>query len=313
VEKKQLDAYMLSGPWEPITPYTIVDPDRLRQEIDLVRKNGYATNDSEFAIGVVGAAVPIAGPSGRIIACLSISAPTARKSLVEVRLLVPMMQAPHYESPGFSGSSKATLSSRARGQSYHNGSVESGARAFRETEVECFLDCPPQRQHRGRSVLTDGDVSAGSDRDAVTIQHFDPTIVICAMKYLLASTLAAVIATAGTAATAETSGSSDTPKQECAMGYVTGVGGSAQSVREYLATPDRDRYRYLADHPIQCQISDEGRASACTGITTLQHEKISVYDDTDNTTMAVVTRVELDRGTYTAIIVVPRQDVQCGE
>ena len=133
------------------------------------------------------------------------------------------------------------------------------------------------------------------------------------MKYLLALTLAAVIATASTAATAETSGGSDAPKQQCAMGYVTGVGGSAQSVHEYLSTPDRDKYRYLADNPIQCQISDEGRASACTGITSLRHERVSVYDDTDSATMAVVARVELDRGTYAVIIVVPKQDVQCEE
>jgi IclR family acetate operon transcriptional repressor len=93
MERKQLDAYMLSGPWEPITAYTIVDPDRLRQEIEQVRKQGYATNDSEFAIGVVGAAVPIVGPTGRIIACLSISAPKARKTMEEVTLLVPVMQA----------------------------------------------------------------------------------------------------------------------------------------------------------------------------------------------------------------------------
>jgi hypothetical protein len=133
------------------------------------------------------------------------------------------------------------------------------------------------------------------------------------MRYLLALTLAAVIATAGTAAKAETSGGSDAPKQQCAMGYVTGVGGSAQSVHEYLSTPDRDKYRYLADNPIQCQISDEGRASACTGITSLRHERVSVYDDTDSATMAVVARVELDRGTYAVIIVVPKQDVQCEE
>ncbi|CAG4887576.1 hypothetical protein [Paraburkholderia saeva] len=133
------------------------------------------------------------------------------------------------------------------------------------------------------------------------------------MNYLLASTLAAVIVTAGTAAIAETSGSSDASRQQCSMGYVTGVGGSAQSVREYLATPERDRYRYLADNPIQCKISDEGRASGCTGITNLRHEKVSVYDDTDSATMAVVARVELDHGTYPMIIVVPKQDVQCGE
>ncbi|MGF6756972.1 hypothetical protein [Paraburkholderia sp. GAS42] len=133
------------------------------------------------------------------------------------------------------------------------------------------------------------------------------------MKYLLAPTLAALIMAAGTAAKAETSAGSDTPRQQCAIGYVTGVGGSAQSVREYLATPDRDKYRYLADNPFQCQISDEGRASACTGITSLRHEKVSVYDDIDNATMAVVARVELDRGTYPVIIVVPKHDVQCEE
>jgi hypothetical protein len=133
------------------------------------------------------------------------------------------------------------------------------------------------------------------------------------MRYLLASTLAAVIVIASAAARAETSGGSDAPKQQCAIGYVTGVGGSAQSIREYLATPDRDKYRYLADNPIQCRVSDEGLASACTGITSLRHEKVSVYDDIDSATMTVVARVELDRGTYAVIIVVPRQDVQCEE
>ncbi|CAE6733105.1 hypothetical protein R69658_01906 [Paraburkholderia aspalathi] len=133
------------------------------------------------------------------------------------------------------------------------------------------------------------------------------------MRYPLALTLAAVIATASTIATAQTSGGSDTPKLQCAIGYVTGVGGSAQSFREYLATPDRDKYRYVADNPIQCKISDEGRASACTGVTNLRNEKVSVYDDVDDTTMAVVARVELEHGTYPVIIVVRRQDVKCEE
>lgn len=127
------------------------------------------------------------------------------------------------------------------------------------------------------------------------------------MRHLLALTLAVVAATAN----AQTSGGSDPSRQQCAMGYVTGVGGSAQSVREYLAIPDRDKYRYLADNPIQCSISDEGRASACTGITTLKHEQASVYDDADGATIAVVARVELDRGTYPVIIVVPKQDLHC--
>ena len=97
------------------------------------------------------------------------------------------------------------------------------------------------------------------------------------------------------------------------LAITAGVGGSAQSFREYLATPDRDRYRYLADNPIQCKISDEGRASDCTGVTSLRHEEVSVYDDIDNETMAVVARVELEHGTYPVIIVVRKQDVKCEE
>ncbi|MFL9892883.1 MULTISPECIES: hypothetical protein [Paraburkholderia] len=133
------------------------------------------------------------------------------------------------------------------------------------------------------------------------------------MKYLLASTLAVVIAAASATTNAETPAGSETPKLECAIGYVTGIGGAAQSFREYLATPDRDRYRFLADNPIQCKVSDEGRASGCTGITSLRNEKVSVYDDIDSTTMAVVARVELDRGTYPVIIVVQKKDVKCEE
>ncbi len=132
------------------------------------------------------------------------------------------------------------------------------------------------------------------------------------LKYFLASTLAAAIVTVSAGANAESPGG-DATKLQCAIGYVTGVGGSAQSVHEYLATPERDQYRYVADNPIHCQVSDEGRASACTGITYLRHEKVSVYDDIDNATMAVVARVELEHGTYPVIVVVPRRDVKCEE
>ncbi len=131
------------------------------------------------------------------------------------------------------------------------------------------------------------------------------------MKYHFALILAA--AAASTAANAQTSANGETAALQCAIGKVTGVGGSEQSVREYLATPERDKYRYIADNPIQCRISDEGRASACTGITTLKREQVSVYDQIDSTMITVVARVELDHGTYPVLIAVPRKDVQCQE
>jgi len=56
-----------------------------------------------------------------------------------------------------------------------------------------------------------------------------------------------------------------------------------------------------------------GWASARTGITSLRHEKVSVCDDINAATMAVVTRVELDQGAFSEIVVVPKQDVQCAK
>jgi len=131
------------------------------------------------------------------------------------------------------------------------------------------------------------------------------------MKSIIASSLIAGIAAMSAHANAETSTGNETPKQQCAIAYVTGIGGTAQSLREYLSSSNR--YRYLAENPIQCKLSDEGRASGCVGVTSLRHERVSVYDDSDDTTMTVVARVELDRGTYPVIIVVPRQDVKCEE
>lgn len=132
------------------------------------------------------------------------------------------------------------------------------------------------------------------------------------MKHLVASSLVVAIAAMSAHAIAQTS-TSNAPKQSCAIANVTGIGGSAQSFREYMALASSSRYRYLADNPIQCKVSDEGRASDCVGLTSFRNERVSVYDDTNDTTLTVVARVELDHGTYPAIVVVRREDVKCEE
>jgi hypothetical protein len=121
------------------------------------------------------------------------------------------------------------------------------------------------------------------------------------MKFAIAAPLVAVVLSAHALAAPA--------PLECPTVYVNGVAGALQNVHEYLASANR--YRYLADNPIQCQVSDEGRASACTGITTVSRERASVYDDTDDTTITVSVRVELERGTYPVIVAVPRTDVRC--
>lgn len=131
------------------------------------------------------------------------------------------------------------------------------------------------------------------------------------MKRIVVSLFSVAISATSAFAVAGTSTSSDAAKESCAIGYVTGVGGSAQSLREYQSSDSK--YRYLADNPIHCQVSDEGRTSGCVGVVSLRNERVSVYDDSGDTTVSVVTRVELEHGTYPVIIVVRKQDVRCEE
>ncbi|MDP0789981.1 MULTISPECIES: IclR family transcriptional regulator [Klebsiella pneumoniae complex] len=88
-----LNAYLMSGPWEQVTPNTIIDPDHLRREVQKTRDMGYAVNDSEFVLGVVGVAVPVYDLNARVIACLSVSAPHVRKSLADMVNAVTLLQA----------------------------------------------------------------------------------------------------------------------------------------------------------------------------------------------------------------------------
>ena len=134
------------------------------------------------------------------------------------------------------------------------------------------------------------------------------------MKCLTVSSVFASIALAAAPAIAQLPSGDSNAKRVCAIGYVTGVAGSAQSVRDYLATPDRDKIRYLKENDIQCKVADDdSHASGCTGVTLLKNEKVSVYDDSDPATTAIVVRVELDRGTYPVIIVAPKNEVKCDE
>ncbi|WP_028231119.1 hypothetical protein [Paraburkholderia mimosarum] len=134
------------------------------------------------------------------------------------------------------------------------------------------------------------------------------------MKRVILSSVFAFTALSAVPATAQPSSGDSNAKRDCAIGYVTGVAGSAQSVRDYLATPDRDKIRYLKENDIQCKVADDdSHASGCTGVTLLKNEKVSVYDDSDPATTAIVVRVELDRGTYPVIIVAPRNEVKCDE
>lgn len=92
MSEERLGRFLATGPWQAITPHTITDPKALREELLLIRRQGYATNDSEFIVGVVGAAVPVRSEDDRVLAVLTISAPKIRMSVEKLTSFVPAMR-----------------------------------------------------------------------------------------------------------------------------------------------------------------------------------------------------------------------------
>jgi DNA-binding IclR family transcriptional regulator len=76
--KGELDDFLARIELKEFTPRTIVDPARLRREIDRVREAGYAVDDAEFNAELRCAAAIVRDFSGRGIAAIGISGPTWR-------------------------------------------------------------------------------------------------------------------------------------------------------------------------------------------------------------------------------------------
>jgi DNA-binding IclR family transcriptional regulator len=68
----------LAGRLAQLTPYTITDPDRLRDELATVRARGWAEAVNEREIGVASLAAPVRDASGAVVAAISIGAPITR-------------------------------------------------------------------------------------------------------------------------------------------------------------------------------------------------------------------------------------------
>lgn len=65
-------------PLERFTENTITDPKALELEFKLIRRVGYARNNEENTLGLIGIAVPVFDAKGRVVAGLSLHAPAAR-------------------------------------------------------------------------------------------------------------------------------------------------------------------------------------------------------------------------------------------
>ncbi len=74
----EVDEYLAHDDLQQLTLRTIVDAAALRQEIDTIRSNGYATSEEERQTGAISAAAPLFSRSGTILGALSVTGPVPR-------------------------------------------------------------------------------------------------------------------------------------------------------------------------------------------------------------------------------------------
>ena len=76
----ELDGYLARVPLKAMTERTVVNPERLKDILEGVRRDGYAMVEEELEIGLRSIAVPVRGASGNVLAALNIGAHAARVS-----------------------------------------------------------------------------------------------------------------------------------------------------------------------------------------------------------------------------------------
>ena len=75
--EREVDRY-LEGPLQRLTDNTLTSPERLREELALIRARGYATSQGERREGAASAAAPLLDHSGRPVGSISICGPADR-------------------------------------------------------------------------------------------------------------------------------------------------------------------------------------------------------------------------------------------
>ncbi|CAN5256831.1 IclR family transcriptional regulator [soil metagenome] len=89
----EFDDWLAANPLESLAPRTITRASDMRAAVRKVRKEGWATNHEELAIGVIGCAVPIRDFDGRLMAGLGISVPSVRMTMNQLHEFRASMEA----------------------------------------------------------------------------------------------------------------------------------------------------------------------------------------------------------------------------
>jgi IclR family transcriptional regulator, pca regulon regulatory protein len=89
----ELEAFLGSTELRAFTASTVTDNDKLREEVDRVRRQGWALVDQELEDGLRSIAVPVHGQAGNIVAAMNLSTHASRRTPAAIRReLLPVLQ-----------------------------------------------------------------------------------------------------------------------------------------------------------------------------------------------------------------------------
>jgi DNA-binding IclR family transcriptional regulator len=71
LQEEELESFIMEGELVALTPHTITDRGVLRQELERVRRQGFAVDDCEARIDTRCVAVPVRDPNGKVVAAIS--------------------------------------------------------------------------------------------------------------------------------------------------------------------------------------------------------------------------------------------------
>ena len=84
-------AELPAGRLARLTPHTVVDREQLEAELEQVREQEFATAVDELEVGLSAMAAPVRGPTGDVIAALTLSGPTMRLTPPQIAGLRPVL------------------------------------------------------------------------------------------------------------------------------------------------------------------------------------------------------------------------------
>jgi IclR family KDG regulon transcriptional repressor len=111
LDRAEIDRIIAARPLARFTKNTITDPEALRQELEKIRRQGYAEDNEEMEEGLYCVGAPLFNYSGRPVASISVAVPKIGQPTLQKDRVIKAVSAAAQEISGklgFTGRGKAT-------------------------------------------------------------------------------------------------------------------------------------------------------------------------------------------------------------